>query len=89
MLAGLGADRPATRIVAGLSHPRRLAVCRAIAAGADSHRLLSRALGLATGPLYHHIRALERAGVIAIARRNQYELTPAGRRILLALAAVA
>jgi hypothetical protein len=48
-----------------------------------THHLLCKAVGLKTGPLYHHLRALERAGVLTMATRNAYELTGKGRISLL------
>jgi len=73
----------AARMLAGLAHAERIRVARAILSGAHTHLDLSEATGLKTGPLYHHIRTLERAGLVAITGRNQYELTAAGRWAIL------
>lgn len=73
-------------MLTGLSHPDRIRVARAILAGACTHRELAKALGLKTGPLYHHLRELERAGLLVIAGRNRYDLTDFGRVCALATA---
>ncbi|MCK6455452.1 MAG: winged helix-turn-helix domain-containing protein [Phycisphaerae bacterium] len=61
----------------------RLRIGRAILTGARTHAELAARIGLAPGPLYHHLRTLERAGLVSASRRNHYELTPAGRTWLL------
>lgn len=66
------------RALAGLGHPVRLKIIRALAAGARSHADLERAVGLKPGPLYHHLRTLERGGLVTMAVRNVYELTRSG-----------
>ncbi len=71
------------KLVGGLSHPDRVRIARAIVLGAHTHARLSEAVGLKTGPLYHHVRTLERAGLLAIVERNTYELTEIGRIGLL------
>ena len=70
-------------LLAGLAHPDRVRVARAVMTGKNTHRLLSEAVGLRTGPLYHHIRALERSGLLVIVGRNRYDLTQVGRTVLL------
>lgn len=71
------------RMLAGLAHPDRIRILRAILQGSATHFALRKAVGLKTGPLYHHLRALERAGVLTMATRNAYELTERGRVVLL------
>lgn len=71
------------RMLAGLAHPDRIRILRAVLQGAATHHALHKAVGLKTGPLYHHLRALERAGVLTMATRNVYELTERGRVALL------
>ncbi|HKQ50257.1 MAG TPA: winged helix-turn-helix domain-containing protein [Phycisphaerae bacterium] len=71
------------RMLAGLAHPDRIRILRAILQGSATHFALHKAVGLKTGPLYHHLRALERAGVLTMATRNAYELTKRGRVALL------
>lgn len=71
------------KMLAGLAHPDRIRILRAILEGAATHFALHKAVGLKTGPLYHHLRALERSGVLTMATRNAYELTELGRITLL------
>jgi len=71
------------RMLAGLAHPDRIRILRAILQGAATHHALHKAVGLKTGPMYHHLRALERAGVLTMATRNAYDLTERGRVALL------
>ncbi len=67
------------RLMAGFAHPDRVLIARSVMSGANTHHAISEALGLKTGPLYHHIRALERAGILRTPGRNKYELTELGR----------
>lgn len=67
------------RILSGLAHPDRIRILRAILQGAATHHALRKAVTLKTGPLYHHLRALERAGILTMSTRNVYELTERGR----------
>jgi len=71
------------KTLAGLAHPDRVRIGRAILLGSHTHQLLREAVGIKTGPLYHHLRALERAGLITMADRNQYGLTRMGRAAIL------
>ena len=80
--------RTAASLLAGLAHPARFKMATAIASGAGTHRQLAEQLKLKTGPLYHHLRSLERAGIVAQASRNLYELTPRGMTALLMVAAL-
>lgn len=83
-LLGL-ADPPAVaRLMSGLAHPDRVRIVRAILAGADSHQTLSKASGLKAGPLYHHLRELERAGFLRCELRNQHRVTELGRVVFFA-----
>jgi DNA-binding HxlR family transcriptional regulator len=66
----------------GLGHADRVRIAQALAAGANSHHLLAQASGLKAGPLYHHLRELERAGLVLLRRRNVYALTEFGRAFL-------
>lgn len=73
------------RLANGLAHADRIRILVAVHTGAITHQQLSEKLGLKTGPLYHHIRALERAGVMKFTERNRLALTENGRRSLLVL----
>lgn len=70
------------QLSSGLAHADRIRIAKAILAGAGSHRELSKAVALQTGPLYHHLRELERAGIVGKASRNLYVLTDTGRLVL-------
>ncbi len=76
------------RLLTGVSHPDRIRIAAAILTGADTHRKLSRAVGLKVGPLYHHIRELERAGILAHLPKNGYGLTDTGRDLVLLLSGI-
>ncbi len=76
------------RSAAGLGHVDRVRIARAMARGAITHHEIAKAVGLKTGPLYHHLRALERAGMVTIRGRNEYALTPCGKLVLLAVTAI-
>ncbi len=80
----LAAPKHIARLMAGFAHPDRVLITQAVISGANTHHALSEALGLKTGPLYHHIRALERAGILRTPGRNMYELTELGRVALFA-----
>jgi hypothetical protein len=82
LLAKADAKRVAA-VFAGLAHPDRFRVASAIMTGSNSHRLLKQALGLKTGPLYHHVRGLRLAGLVTQASRNFYTLTELGEAALL------
>ena len=82
VLARADADLLASTL-AGLAHVDRIRVASAIMTGSNSHALLKRALGLKTGPLYHHIRGLRMAGLVTLLDRNCYALTELGESALL------
>lgn len=74
------------RVLAGMGQRHRVGVLRAILAGANTHASLKDASGLAAGPLYHHLRSLERAGLATFVERNRYDVSPLGRDLMLLLA---
>lgn len=65
-------------ILRGLAHARRMELCGLMAAGPRTYQDLQKAVSLAPGPLYHHLRELERAGLACAPARNEYRLTPEG-----------
>ena len=71
------------RLLHGLAHVQRLEILVAIRRGARRHQDLKAAVGLAAGPLYHHLRDLERSGLVACLARNNYTLTDVGHSSLL------
>lgn len=73
-----------------LSSPQKVALLRALLGReAESAAALGVVAHLSTGSLYHHLRDLMHAGLIAQAGRNQYHVTPRGQRVLLLLLALA
>ncbi|MEK6644438.1 MAG: hypothetical protein AABZ08_11065 [Planctomycetota bacterium] len=75
--------KKASTILTGMAHPDRIRVAAAIMTGSNTHKLLKESLKLAAGPLYHHLRALQMANLVALASRNFYVLTELGETILL------
>jgi len=73
------------RALAGLGQRRRVAVLRAILSGANTHAALRQATRLDAGPLYHHLRSLERAELVRFVERNRYDVTPFGRDLIALL----
>lgn len=86
LLAGLSNLDGAKRL-AGLAHPRRLAILKAMLNGATSHKDLKDEVSLKPGPLYFHLRHLERVGLVRMQDRSRYEVTQAGSDLLTILAA--
>lgn len=77
------------RALAGLAHPARIAIWRALLPEARDSRALLAAAGLnTTGQLYHHLRAMESAGLLERRGRNLWARRGVAA-VLLALAAVA
>lgn len=74
-----------TARLAALSSVRRQAILAAISAGATRHQQIAKSAKLAAGPLYFHLRDLERAELILIRARNTYELTQTARDLLVTL----
>ena len=74
--------RKVAEFLSGLAHPDRIRVAAAIMTGSNTHRLLKETLGLKTGPLYHHIRGLQMAGLVTLVSRNFYTLTEQGEAAL-------
>ena len=83
-------DESAAILGYALSSPQKIALLRAlIGREAESAAALGVTAQLSTGSLYHHLRDLMHAGLIAQAGRNQYHVTPRGQRVLLLLLALA
>jgi len=70
-------------LLGGLAHADRLRIAAAILTGANSHRLLKEEIRIKTGPLYHHLRELERGGIVSQPSRNFYTLSEQGEVALL------
>jgi hypothetical protein len=87
-LVGRIDPKQASAILSGLAHPDRIRVAAAIMTGSNTHKRLKETLNLAAGPLYHHLRALQMAHLVALASRNFYVLTDCGQTMLLIAACV-
>lgn len=83
-------DEAAALLGYALSSPQKVALLRALLGHpSESAAALGEAAGLSTGSLYHHLRDLMHAGLIAQEGRNRYQITPRGQRVLLLLLALA
>ncbi len=83
-------DEAAALLGYALSSPQKVALLRALLErDSESAAALGLTAHLSTGSLYHHLRDLMHAGLIAQAGRNQYHITPRGQRVLLLLLALA
>jgi hypothetical protein len=82
-------DEAAALLGYALSSPQKVGLLRALLGHAsESAAALGAAAQLSTGSLYHHLRDLMHAGLIAQEGRNRYQITPRGQRVLLLLLAL-
>ena len=83
-------DEAAALLGYALSSPQKVSLLRALLGPpSESAAALGAAAQLSTGSLYHHLRDLMHAGLIAQEGRNRYAITPRGQRVLLLLLALA
>jgi len=83
-------DEAAALLGYALSSPQKVSLLRALLGREqESAAALGATTSLSTGSLYHHLRDLMHAGLIAQSGRNQYGITPRGQRVLLLLLALA
>ena len=83
-------DESAAVLGYALSSPQKVGLLRALLGHpSESAAALGAAAHLSTGSLYHHLRDLMHAGLIAQEGRNRYQITPRGQRVLLLLLALA
>lgn len=75
-------------LLGGLAHPDRIRLAIAMMTGADTHMKLSTETRLAAGPLYHHLRAMQLAGLVKQPSRNFYTLSGQGDTLLLIAACI-
>ena len=81
-------DEAAALLGYALSSPQKVSLLRALLGmESESAAALGETAHLSTGSLYHHLRDLMHAGLIAQAGRNQYHITPRGQKVLLLLLA--
>ena len=73
-------DNEAAQLGQAFASPQKIALLRVLFSdGPQSARELEEKAHLTTGSLYHHLRELSHARVIASPTRSRYELTPRGR----------
>ncbi len=72
-----------TAPLAALGHAKRLDLMLTLLEGSGTYGDLQKATGLKPGPLYHHVSQLRLAGLILPKQRDLYELTRAGRNLML------
>ena len=83
-------DESAALLGYALSSPQKVGLLRALLGHpSESAASLGASAQLSTGSLYHHLRDLMHAGLIAQEGRNRYQITPRGQRVLLLLLALA
>lgn len=83
-------DEAAAILGYALSSPQKVSLLRALLGhDSESAASLGATTNLSTGSLYHHLRDLMHAGLVAQAGRNQYGITSRGQRVLLLLLALA
>lgn len=83
-------DEAAALLGYALSSPQKVGLLRALLGHpSESAAALGASAQLSTGSLYHHLRDLMHAGLIAQEGRNRYQITPRGQRVLLLLLALA
>lgn len=80
----------AARTLESLGSPARLALLSALLQAPRNRAELQQTLGdTSTGHLYHHLRELQAAGLIAQRRRGEYEIAPQVPVPLLVIVAAA
>ncbi len=72
-----------------LGHVQRMKIIRKLLDGPATYQALKRLTKLKPGPLYHHVNQLRLAGLILPRQRDLYELTRAGRNMVLAMLVLA
>lgn len=78
----------ASRPLAAVSHPQRIAILKLLLSGPACYRMLTKITGLKAGPLYHHLGELRFAGFVGPKTRDVYSITPKGKRAILLILAL-
>lgn len=86
---GVGAPDRACQAMFALGHVQRMKVIRKLLEGPTTYQSLKRLTKLKPGPLYHHVNQLRLAGLILPKQRDLYELTRAGRNMILGIMVLA
>ena len=83
-------DEAASSVGYALASPQKIGLLRALwGKESEGAAALGAATSLTTGSLYHHLRELMRAALVAQSGRNRYVLTPRGARVLCVVLALA
>jgi len=72
-----------------LGHVQRMKIVRKLLDGPTTYQALKRLTKLKPGPLYHHVNQLRLPGLILPRQRDLYELTRAGRNMVLGMMVLA
>lgn len=81
-LVNHASDEWLAKVLSAFANPHRVAIMKAIFTGAGSYAELRKRVGLKAGPMYHHLRELRLAGMLADGSRDMYDLTTQGRDLL-------
>ncbi|MBU0716604.1 MAG: hypothetical protein KJ749_00005, partial [Planctomycetes bacterium] len=81
-------DAKTLACLAAAGHPIRGRLLTKLLEGPATYRALQRTTKTKAGPLYHHINQLRLAGLIMPKQRDLYELTRAGRNLILVALAI-
>lgn len=81
--SGPKSTRHLSLALAAMGHPVRIKILTMLLDGPGVYRSLQKVTGLKPGPLYHHVNQLRLAGLIGPKERDLYELTRAGRNLLM------
>lgn len=76
------------RAMAAVGHPQRGRILCKLLEGPATYQALQHLTKLKAGPLYHHVGELRMAGLMLPRQRDLYELTRAGRNVILATLAL-
>ncbi len=76
------------RAMAAVGHPQRGRILCKLLEGPATYQSLQHLTKLKAGPLYHHVGELRMAGLMLPKQRDLYELTRAGRNVILAALAL-
>lgn len=86
---GTVSDEAVAALGAAFASPHKVALLRALESGEATAAILGEAAHLSTGSLYHHLRDLIHAHLVAQTDRTRYALTPRGVKVLHTLLALA
>lgn len=79
------ADEGIAGLAEAAAHPIRVRILKLLAAAERSAKEIGETVGLEGGPLYHHLRAMIAAGLIAQPERSRYAVREGGVGLLSCL----